>query len=303
MTISQVAITEFKKEVAEALKAESKLLGFLKSKGCLMDMAFEGETIKMPFATNLNTVARGAYGSDVNVQRQNFNHKTANLVDYTLVGGIDDFEKVLVNFNSSDQLKKTIVNAIDLRKDQILIDKFNSLTYAAEPAQGQGHEVSTIAQPSVFDVDFLLDLMTKFDEANVPEEGRCILINARAKRQLMADPKYTSSDYASHKVLVDGKLVGFAGFDLQTIQNEDRDGEFYGLPEDNVNVQSTLFAFHTSALYPVFSALEHSSQMEIERDVKSRQWIYALDTRGGCLVTDENKVFKIVLDNSVVTAA
>lgn len=81
-------------------------------------------------------------------------------------------------------------------------------TTVALPA---GQKLATVAG-EVLDTDFIVDVKTKLDAADVPEGDRYVMIHPEDLNAMLKDTTLTSSDYNSIKALVKGDFDTWMGF-------------------------------------------------------------------------------------------
>ena len=88
-------------------------------------------------------------------------------------------------------------------------------TAVALPAS---QKLATVAG-EVLDTDFIIDVKTKLDAANIPSEGRMVMINPTDLNEMLRDTKVTSDDYATVKALVRGEINTWMGFEFISTTN------------------------------------------------------------------------------------
>jgi len=158
--------------------------------------------------------------------------------DYT-----DIFKNKQINFDEITELADILKMGCGRRMDKILVD-------AMAAATGTG-VVGINVGGSNTDMNFakFIETMGALDDAGVPEDGRTIIMNHRAYRSLLADEKFTSSDYGQMRFdgTSQGNKKGYLGFDIVTINERvEADGQRLGLPLATNDV--TLFGFHRDAI-------------------------------------------------------
>jgi len=82
-------------------------------------------------------------------------------------------------------------------------------TTVALPA---AQKLATVAG-EVLDTDFIVDVKTKLDAADVPAEGRMVMINPTDLNEMLRDTTLTSTDYNSIKALIRGEFNTWMGFE------------------------------------------------------------------------------------------
>ena len=127
-------------------------------------------------------------------------------------------------------LASNLMAAINRRRDQILIDHFEteSAVVGSKIWKNDGLE-TRIAQANTINAKLVLDVATWFDDQEVPMEGRHMAIGARTKMDLMDDDKVVNRDYTSTEKWDNGMLRALLGFQIHYIGRR-KEG---GLPKVN----------------------------------------------------------------------
>ncbi len=75
------------------------------------------------------------------------------------------------------------------------------------------------ASGEVLDTDFIIDVKTKLDAANIPAEGRIVMINPEDLNEMLRDPLITTVDSNSVKALIRGEFNEWMGFEWVSTTN------------------------------------------------------------------------------------
>lgn len=112
--------------------------------------------------------------------------------------------------------------------------KYDSLVATPLPAAQKLNDNATPASITQFGLTYVKDAKQKFDEDEIPEEGRCLIVTPAMLRLILDDPEATSYDYNTVKALVAGEVDTFLGF--KWIKSN-------RLPTDGNGIQSAI-AYH-----------------------------------------------------------
>ena len=212
ISISNAFVTLFDAEVKQAYQGESVLRNTVR-----LRTGVEGSTHKFP------KIGKGVAQvripqTDVNPMNVNYSQATVTLSDYIAAEYSDIFNQAKVNFDERSELVQVVSKAIGRRADQLIID--------ALAASGTTNTVaSSIGGTNTnLNLDKLLAAKQKMDAANVPMEGRHMLIHANNLSALLGETEVSSADYNSVKALVAGELNTFLGFQFHTIGDRDEGG-------------------------------------------------------------------------------
>lgn len=301
--LDAVAETEFRSEVGEELRANNLIYDEFLKAGGNVNTNFVGEAIKAPHAGKLFARPRGERTSVVDHQALAWKQKSAVAEEHTVLTYAPNLASTIVSFNERQTLVKAVKYARDLRASQYIIDELEKSSAASTTTNLQDDAIFQLGTEGTpitkFDTAFLIKLNELFNAKNISSKGRVIFINSTAQSHLFEDEKFISSDYNRYNTLNDASVVDYMGFKLIAIDNDfdPETGEKFGLQYDNVSQTVSLYAMHVSALYPVYSQIENGT-LDIAWEHSRRSHGIAADVRGGCLILDEKKIAKIVLDNT-----
>lgn len=304
VNLQNVAIQEFMDDVLHALKElnySDDILAAHAANGGLIKRNITGEILNAPNYGDGFMVDRGAATSVIAAQEISKERKQTTFDNKVFLTYTDIFAQQDVNFDDLQELKKTCIDAKTREDNQFLIDKLASETYNTDATDtNAGYVFGTSTVPEVGSVDLLKRVKRIFDKKGVPTENRIALINDAFEEQLFEDEKFINSDYASKKVLVDGKLTNFMGITFVKVGNKVNtvNGKVYGLPLDNANDTVDCFFYETTGVVPGFRAVADRN-IDVQWEQERQSWGAAVTTSGGCLIRQPARVIKVVVDNSL----
>lgn len=196
-----------------------------------------------------------------------------NAPEYT-----DIFDQAEVNFDEKSQLAKTIALAIRRREDQLIIDALDASTPTATIATSVGGAGTGLNMAKIRAAG------AELDNNGVPEEGRCLIQNTRAKWTLLAETEASSSDYNTVKALANGQIDTFAGFKFIWIADN---------AEGGITSAATVYdgyAFHMSA---VGLAVGIDFRTEINYISEKTSWLCNGLYKAGAVAIDNTGIVKV----------
>jgi hypothetical protein len=212
VSISNAFVTLFDAEVKQAYQGESVLRNTVR-----LRTGVEGSTHKFP------KIGKGVAQvripqTDVNPMNVSYSQATVTLSDYIAAEYSDIFNQAKVNFDERQELVQVVSKAIGRRADQLIID--------ALAASGTSNTVaSSIGGTNTnLNLSKLLAAKKQMDAANVPMEGRHLLIHANNLASLLEETEVQSSDYNTVKALVRGEVDTYLGFQFHTVGDRDEGG-------------------------------------------------------------------------------
>ena len=231
ISLSNAFVTLFDAEVKQAYQGKAMLVGAVRQR-----RGVEGSTVRFP------KVGRGVATpritqTDVTPLNVGFSNVTCTLQDWNAAEYSDIFSQAKVNFDERSELVQVLGNAIGRRQDQLILD-------ALTAASGTGTVSNDIGGTDTnLNVAKLRDAKRLLDRANVPPEGRHIILHASGLASLLSETAVTSSDFNTVKALVSGEINTFLGFTFH-VMGDRTEG---GLIIDG-NLDRTCFAFHKDAI-------------------------------------------------------
>ena len=231
ISLSNAFVTLFDAEVKQAYQGKAMLVGAVRQR-----RGVEGSTVRFP------RVGRGVATpritqSDVTPLNVGFSNVTCTLSDWNAAEYSDIFSQAKVNFDERQELVQVLGNAIGRRQDQLILDALNA-------ASGTGTVSNDIGGSDTnMNVAKLREAKRLLDRANVPPEGRHIILHASGLASLLSETAVTSSDFNTVKALVAGEINTFLGFTFHVLGDRSEGG----LAIDG-SLDRTCFAFHRDAI-------------------------------------------------------
>jgi hypothetical protein len=231
VSLSNAYVTLFDAEVKQAYQGKAMLVGAVRQR-----KGVEGATVKFP------KVGRGVATprisqSDVTPLNVGFSNVTCTLQDWNAAEYSDIFSQAKVNFDERSELVQVLGNAIGRRQDQLILD-------ALTAASGTGTVSNDIGGSDTnMNVAKLREAKRLLDRANVPPEGRHIILHASGLSALLSETAVTSSDFNTVKALVAGEINTFLGFTFHILGDRTEGGLII-----DGSLDRTCFAFHKDAI-------------------------------------------------------
>lgn len=231
ISLSNAFVTLFDAEVKQAYQGKAMLVGAVRQR-----RGVEGSTVRFP------KVGRGVATprisqADVTPLNVGFSNVTCTLSDWNAAEYSDIFSQAKVNFDERQELVQVLGNAIGRRQDQLILDALSAATGTGTVSNDIGGTDTNM------NVAKLREAKRQLDRANVPPEGRHIILHASGLASLLAETAVTSSDFNTVKALVAGEINTFLGFTFHILGDRSEGG----LAID-VSLDRTCFAFHKDAI-------------------------------------------------------
>lgn len=231
IAVSNAFVTLFDAEVKQAYQGTRALVGLVRERN-----GVEGSTVKFP------KIGRGVATvripqTDVTPLNVSYSTVTATMQDYNAAEYSDIFNQAKINFDERRELVSVVSNAIGRRMDQLILDALAASSTSLTVANSVGGSTTNLNVAKLRRAKKLLDA------ANVPMDGRAMVISASGLEGLLGETQTTSADYNSVKALVSGEIDTFLGFKFVTIGDRSEGG----LPIDG-SLDRTCYAFHRDAV-------------------------------------------------------
>jgi len=231
VSLSNAFVTLFDAEVKQAYQGKAMLVGAVRQR-----RGVEGSSVKFPKVGRGVAMPRVTQ-ADVTPMNVGFSNVTCTLSDWNAAEYSDIFSQAKVNFDERSELVQVLGNAIGRRQDQLILD-------ALAAASGTGTVSNDIGGSDTnMNVAKLREAKRQLDRANVPPEGRHIILHASGLASLLSETAVTSSDFNTVKALVAGEINTFLGFTFHILGDRSEGG----LAIDG-SLDRTCFAFHKDAI-------------------------------------------------------
>ena len=151
---------------------------------------------------NISATNKLAYGQENNLHNPTRPSYTAQIEKYGDALAFDEQWEELTNISNTVSINyKNLMNAHNNEIDRLItVDALIPTNETAIPDNGTGMTVQK-----------LKILSQRFNENNVPEDMRFIVMNEISARQLMEDDEYINAYFTNNWVLEQGKLKPFMG--------------------------------------------------------------------------------------------
>jgi hypothetical protein len=229
--LSNAFVTLFDAEVKQAYQGKAMLVGAVRQR-----RGVEGSTVRFPKVGRGVATARISQ-TDVTPLNVGFSNVTCTLQDWNAAEYSDIFSQAKVNFDERSELVQVLGNAIGRRQDQLILDALTAATGTGTVGNDIGGTDTNL------NVAKLRDAKRQLDRANVPPEGRHIILHASGLASLLSETAVTSSDFNTVKALVSGEINTFLGFTFHVLGDRTEGGLII-----DGSLDRTCFAFHKDAI-------------------------------------------------------
>lgn len=276
--ISNAFVTLFDAEVKQAYQASRALAGLVRERN-----GVEGSTVKFPKIGKGSATIRVPQ-TDVSPLNVSYSQVTATMADWNAAEYSDIFHQQKVNFDERRELVSVVSNAIGRRMDQILLDALAASSTSLTVSNDIGGTDTNLNVAKLRRAKKLLDA------ANVPMEGRCMVISASGLEGLLGETQTTSADFNSVRALVSGDIDTFLGFKFVTIGDRSEGG----LPIDG-SLDRTCYAFHRDA---VGMGIGMNQRTEINYVPEKTSFLVNSMFSAGAVAIDDEGIVKITCRES-----
>lgn len=154
---------------------------------------------------------------------------------------IDPVEQKMINYSEEQYLINSAKMAMARRRDAVILEAITSTaTSNVIPKDISGADAGLT-------LEALQETAAMMDDANIPDQGRTMVVNPRQLHNLMKNTKVTSADFNSVKALVNGQIDSFYGFKFIKMPSfQVAQGINASIPVDDVNDETFAYAFVAS---------------------------------------------------------
>ena len=271
--LSSVAREEFDSEVKHAYQGVQTLRGCVKIRNNVVGDKYDFRTMGKGIAT-IRT------GSSADVIPMNIDHglKVATLLDYEAPEYTDIYDQATVNFEEVVELAETIAGAMGRRDDQSIIDALDTTTTTVG-AGTQPMDLATITAAS-----------KALNSVEAPMEDRFFVITEGGLNDILNDTTITSQDFNSVKLLMNGEITQFMGFQWKMIGSARQEG---GLPL-TTTVRSG-FAFHKAS---IGHAVSIDMKTKVDYVAHKASWLSMGMWKAGSVAIDDEGIIEVKYLNS-----
>lgn len=248
--LDNLEVKEFEKEVHNAYQAEGNSLA-----SCTRYRRIAGNKTQFPILGILGASER-TIGTPVVATNQAASSVVIETTKYSVAQWSDIFLQGEVNFDAKQESAKAVALAAGRKVDQIVIDALELLDGSYTNTVG----VAVGGSNTNLNVAKLAKAAGQLDINSVPDTDRIGVMHTNSHNALTQETTVASSDYNSNRVLKDGKIAGYYGFDFKKFGNL---GEENGLALAS-NIRNNFF-FHKSSIGLVMG-MEIDVQIEYHQD-------------------------------------
>jgi hypothetical protein len=239
---------EFEKEVHQSYQAEGNSLA-----ETTRYRRISGNKTQFPILGTL-TAAERIIGTPVVATNQSASSVEIAVTKYSVAQWTDIFLQGEVNFDAKQESARAVAMAAGRKVDQIVIDAFQAGSYTNSVAITIGGANTSL------NVAKLAEGAKKLDINSVPTNDRSALLHTNSIHAFTQETTVASSDYNSDRVLKDGKINNYYGFNFKQMGNL---GEEAGLALSGNTRKNYLY--HKSAIGLVMG-MEIRVEIEYHQD-------------------------------------
>lgn len=207
--LNTLEVKEFEKEVHQSYQQEGNTLA-----ECTRYRRIGGNKTQFPILGTLSAAER-IIGTPVVATNQSASAVEITTTKYSVAQWTDIFLQGEVNFDAKQESAKAVAMAAGRKVDQIVIDAlevFNgSYTNTVGVAIGGANTNLNVAK--------LAEASKQLDINGVPTTDRFGIIHTNSHHSLTQETTVASSDYNSNRVLKDGRINDYYGFNFKMIGN------------------------------------------------------------------------------------
>lgn len=259
ITIDQAFVQQFGAEVKHSYQAESKLYPIVRKR--MVTGANQSRFQKLG-AVSAYTKTRNA---DLTVLEPAHTYTDVSMTDHYATVLVDDLDLLKTNVDIKREYVKTVSRAIAKKLDEVIITALTAGTATTTTNSG----AMTLAR--------FIEIKTYFDNNEVPDSDRHVVIGAKTLADLLAVQQVTSSDYNTVRALVDGSVNTYLGMNVCQLPDSWLPLNATPTPDTRVN-----FGFHSDAVGVAVNA-DIKTFIEWSPD-KHAWWVKAVASMGAAIV-------------------
>lgn len=227
-------------------------------------------------------------------------NRTATLEDWNAAEYTGIFDQATVNFEEKNELAMIIAMAIGRREDQLILDAIAAASTSLTVATGVGGAGTDMNTAKVRRAKRLMDAagvprmpMMNKGQPGAGNKDRTFVISALALEALLGDPNANTIDQNAIKVLFDGEISHWVGFDIVVMEDRTEGG----LPStgDASGNTRTSYAYHRSS---VGLAIGIDFRTEINYIPQKTSWLCNGVFKAGAVDIDANGIVEITSTNA-----
>jgi len=213
--LGTLEVKEFEKEVHQSYQEEGNTLA-----ECTRYRRINGNKTQFPILGTLAAAER-IIGTPVVATNQSASAVEITTTKYSVAQWTDIFLQGEVNFDAKQESAKAVAMAAGRKVDQVVIDALETLDGSYTNTVG----VAIGGANTNLNVAKLAEAAKQLDINGVPQTDRFGIIHTNSHHSLTQETTVASSDYNSNRVLKDGRINDYYGFEFKQIGNlADEDG-------------------------------------------------------------------------------
>lgn len=279
--ISKLDVIEFDKMVKVAYAADPGLRKTVRVKSDVQAESTRFQKMSQGLATK--KVPR----ADLTLMNIDYSTVSCPMTDWVAPEISDLFEQQKVNFQEKKELAGVCASAIRRREDQIIIDAVNGATGAHTVPAGTGTEVFLTTAKFRAAKKYM-------DYYNIPKADRHFLTSVEGLSNLLGDSDADTVDKNAIKILIEGEIYRWLGFNIQDIGHMEEGG----IPDDGLSPTLT----YTSLVYQksnVCLATGVNMRTEINYLPMKTSWLVNTLYSGGAITLEDNAIVKVLHEEVV----
>ena len=272
VTASTNFITIFDSQVKQAYQGKQKLRDTVRVK------TGGGKRFEFP---KLGAGMASERTPQTDVQPMNVAHSKAivNVRDWNAPEYSDIVDLDKLSFDEKKELAAVTANAMGRRLDQLILDAVHTGANTTDVV-----DVNVGGSNSNLNLAKMLRAKRFFDDREIDEDGRYMVIQARSLENALAVTEVTSADYNVLKPLAMGQLKSFAGFEIKVIGTRSEGGLI------KATNTRTNYCYHKDA---VGLAISRDMTPKVDWIAEKTSWLTNMLFSADATVIDDEGVFKL----------
>jgi hypothetical protein len=259
ITIDQSFVTQFGAEVKQAYQLESKLFPIVRKR-----LGVTGNTSRFQKIGAVSAYQK-TRNADLTVLEPAHTYTDVTVGDWYSTVLVDDLDLLKSNVDIKREYVTTVARSIATKMDGLIITALTAGT------------ATTTTNAGAFTLARALEIKKYFDNNNVPESDRHVIVGAKTMADMLAITAFTSADYNTVKALVQGDINSYLGLQFTQVPDSYLTLNTTPTPDTRVNL-----AFHKEAL-GVAVGMEPKTFIEWSPD-KHAWWIKCVVSMGAGIV-------------------
>lgn len=203
---------------------------------------------------------------------------TANMSDWNAPEYTDVFNQATTNVQEQKELASVISNALGRRKDQLILDALDAASTSLTVSDDIGGSSTNLNTAKFRKSKQLLD------KGGVSKTDRKAIIHANNLYGLLGDSDATTVDRNAIKMLVDGEIAKWLGFDVLVMEDRDEGG----LPIA-ASIRTTYFC-HGGAMGCLGLAIGIDQRTEVNYIPEKTSWLANGLLKAGAVSIDATEI-------------